>query len=69
MGEFVAVTRARLPGVDGQRTRYIGVELRPSMNPNMSSYVPERDYPAFFNKEVAKRQYHHDAEIDDSDSY
>jgi hypothetical protein len=68
MGDLITITRARLPGVEGQPTRYTGVKLRPSMNPNMSSYVPERDFPAFFNREVAKRQYHHDAEIDDSDS-
>jgi len=34
----------------------------------MTSYEAERDFPTFFNREVAKRQYNHDVEIYDSDS-
>jgi len=62
--------RKRLGHDDGHKQSmcYLGVKLRPSINPNMSLYVPKRDFPAFFNKEVAKKQYHHDDEIEYSDN-
>jgi len=55
MGNFIVKQKKRVPSRVDMHSYYFGVKLRTMIAPHNSSYVPERYYGSFFNREAAKR--------------